>query len=639
MLTSDDGLGLDVAKDARTKQSLHASLHVLATTPVAHLSGKRLEAEDFDKLMVGDHPRDLLLWMSDPDVVGKRMTDEGKWHAFKNRCRDDFGFDPDTDGDLVAGERLGMHEDAAWEGLWRRFCESPTLYAGLPDLLDRSKPATLAFDPEPWPKENDRAEEQVRTKLLECEKLDDASARQRICALESEHGVRRSWVWAKLGKCPLAFALGYLSKLAKATERQLGGDSPDEMAELYAAGAFEADGAAMHVLAVVKSGADEQAVTAAIRAVYLNWSDAAANRLQKLVDTMPLPGAGNQLLIEADAGCCILFADGLRFDLGQRLRANLEERGLRVSHTRRWAALPSVTATAKPAVSPVASQVRAAGLPESFAPNNNAGKVLTTQRFRKLIEDAEYQLLDSSVTGNPGEPNAQAWTEFGQIDRLGHDLKTRLAGQISEELDRLTDRVVELIEAGWASVHIVTDHGWLLMPGGLPKHDLPKYLTESKWSRCATIKGQSKVSVPQAAWHWNPAAEFACAPGISCFSAGQEYAHGGISLQECVIPELLVTPIEGAAGDKASIVDVQWLGLRCRVTIDPPGTDLKVDIRTKPNSKDSSVVETVRLVGEDGKVGVLVKDEDKEGTAAVIVLLDAAGKPIAKHQTTVGGDD
>ena len=105
------------------------------------------------------------------------------------------------------------------------------------------------------------------------------------------------------------------------------------------------------------------------------------------------------------------------------------------------------------------------------------------------------------------------------------------------------------------------------------------------------------------------------------------------------MPDLLVTPIEGAAGDKASIVDVQWLGLRCRVTIDPPGTDLKVDIRTKPNSKDSSVVETVRLVGEDGKVGVLVKDEDKEGTAAVIVLLDAAGKPIAKHQTTVGGDD
>jgi len=188
-------------------------------------------------------------------------------------------------------------------------------------------------------------------------------------------------------------------------------------------------------------------------------------------------------------------------------------------------------------------------------------------------------------------------------------------------------------------VRIVTDHGWLLMPGGLPRHDLPKYLTESKWSRCATIKGESKVTVPKAGWHWNRAAEFASAPGISCFSAGQEYAHGGISLQECVIPDLTVEPVEGAGGPKASIVDVQWLGLRCRVTVDPPDTTLQVDVRTKPNAADSSIVAMVKSVGDDGKAGVVVEDEDLQGTAAAVVLVDASGRLVAKHQTTVGGDD
>jgi len=639
MLTSDDGLGLDVARDSRTKQSLHASLHVLATTPVAHLAGKRLEAEDFDRLMVGDHPRDLLMWMNEPESVRRRMTDEGKWHAFKNRCRDDFGFDPDADGELVAGERLAIHDHAAWEGLWSRFFEAPALYPGVPDLLNRSRPATLAFDPEPWPIENDQAEDRLRASLVEAGGMDDASARVRIRELESQHGVRRSWVWAKLGKCPLAFALEHLVRLAEATNSQLGGETPEEMARLYADGSYAADDSVMRALAAVRSTANEQALTTVVRSVYLPWCEQAATRLQKLTRTSALPGAGDQQAVEADAGCCLLFVDGLRFDLGQRLAAGLEERGLRVSRSRRWAALPTVTATAKPAVSPIAEQIRGEGLPENFAPSNDGGQALTTPRFRKLLEDAGYQVLDAKDAGNPGEPNARGWAEFGNIDRRGHDLKARIAGQLGQELDRLMERVLELVESGWTSVRIVTDHGWLVMPGGLPRHDLPKYLTESKWARCATIKGQSKVSVPTAPWHWNSAAEFAAAPGITCFSAGHEYAHGGISLQECLIPDLVVRPVRDDRGPQATIVEVQWLGLRCRVTVDSPAAGLQIDIRTKPNAADSTIVSSVKPVGSDGKAGVVVEDEELEGTAAVVVLLDADGRPLAKRQTTIGGED
>jgi len=29
---------------------------------------------------------------------------------------------------------------------------------------------------------------------------------------------------------------------------------------------------------------------------------------------------------------------------------------------------------------------------------------------------------------------------------------------------------------------VVTDHGWLLMPEGLPKVELPAYLAATKWS-------------------------------------------------------------------------------------------------------------------------------------------------------------
>ena len=101
-------------------------------------------------------------------------------------------------------------------------------------------------------------------------------------------------------------------------------------------------------------------------------------------------------------------------------------------------------------------------------------------------------------------------------------------------------RVESLLAAGWQEVRIVTDHGWLLMPGGLPKADLPKYLTATRWRRCAVVKESATVDVPCFPWFWAEEVRIACPPGIDCFMAGEEYSHGGLSLQECVVPQLSV---------------------------------------------------------------------------------------------------
>ena len=44
----------------------------------------------------------------------------------------------------------------------------------------------------------------------------------------------------------------------------------------------------------------------------------------------------------------------------------------------------------------------------------------------------------------------------------------------------LCERVAGLLEAGWRQVVVVTDHGWLYVPGGLPKVELPYYLTKDE---------------------------------------------------------------------------------------------------------------------------------------------------------------
>jgi len=639
LVSEDSGMELDVAKDAHTRRAMLGALAQLAVTPLSRLRAKRLEAEEFDKLMIEDTPRNLLEWMNDPRGVREKW-DDGQWAAFCSRCKADYKFDPVSDGELVAGERLGMRE-VEWFGVWQRFVEAPALYPGLPDLLRKAKPSGLLFVKETWPNQNDDAERALRKALSQFDGRSVGEARVIVASLEAEHGPRRQWVWAKLGQSPLAKALAHLAALATHTAVGLGGDSPKGMADLYAHGGYLADDAVLRALAEVKSAEDCEAVSVAARAIYLPWVQDAAEHFQKLLATTPLPAKGNagDAPIEAEPGTCILFVDGLRFDLGQRLAGLAQDRKLRVAQGRRWAAVPTVTATAKPAVSPVAGQIVGHRLGEDFTPEvGDAGQPATTDRIRKLMAASGLQCLAASELGQPQDGNGLAWTEYGEFDSLGHNLQIKLANRIDEQLELLADRIEGLLAAGWREVRVVTDHGWLLVPGGLPKVALPKYLTESRWSRCATIKAGSHVTVPTAGWYWNPTESFAFGAGVSCFGKGHEYAHGGLSLQECVVPDLAFSSDVAAPEITANITAVQWLGMRCRVTVGPAGVSVTAGLRTKVGDAASSIA-IPKALDAEGKVGLLVENESLEGTTVSVVLLDTTGHVVAKRATTVGGEE
>jgi len=638
LVSEDGGLGLDVARDRYTRRSMIGALGQLAVTPITRFAGKRLEAEDFDKLMIEDTPRDLLVWMNSPAET-QDMWDENKWVAFISRCKAEYGFDPETDGEIVAGEKLGERFDEIWKSLWRRYEESPLLYPGIPDLLRRSKPSIPLFR-DSWPDINANEEETLCQVLLSLISKSAADARKNIKELEEQHHKRRNWVWTKIGQSPLATALEHLAVTAEETLQSMGGDSAEAMAAIYRESGYRADMSAMLALASVKSTEDSKAIQAALKSIYLPWLDDAARHFQKLVTAKPLPsGSGELPGITSEAGECLLFADGLRFDISRRLTAMAQDLQLKVSSNWRWASLPTVTATAKPALSPVAEQIIGKHLGEEFLPETKEeGKPLTIDRFRKMLTSEGYQVLSPSETGDSGQTDAHAWTEFGEIDKLGHKLQSKLAARITEQLELLIERIRELLEAGWKKVRVVTDHGWLLVPGGLPAVKLPKYLTECRWARCAAIKEDSKVDIPMARWHWNIHEHFAYGPGVSCFSNGNEYAHGGVSLQECLTPDLRFSLGEAPSPVTAKIKEIQWHGMRCRATIDSGGAKITTDLRTKPNDETSSVTIS-KMVSADGHVSLLVENEDLEGTVVSLVVIDPSGSIIGKQATTIGGDE
>lgn len=637
LVSESGGLGLDVGRDNATRNALMGALDMLATSPISTLRGHKLEAEDFDKLMVGDTVRDLLAWIS--DIKTRDGWDSAHWKAFCSRCRDEFGFDPVSDGDLVGAERLGLRK-GAWAEVWRRFTESPALYPGIPAVLRRARPGDLFVQRDSWPDENEKDERTLRSALSALPKFAPEEGRKAILELDQEHGERRGWVWARMGYSPLAAALEHLKTLAEHTVLPLVGDSPDALADAYAKSGYRADDAVLRALACVKTNEDVAAVSAAIRGVYLGWLDDTARNFQKAASKRPLPGRADlkERLVTAETGECLMFVDGLRFDVAQRLLAKAHERQLLTTDGYRLSALPSVTPTAKPAVTPAALAIIGEAAGADFCPVFAEGKrPVTADRLRDAITATGHQVLHGLDTGLPAGDDARAWTEHGEFDALGHKLQARLASQIEEQLDHVLERIIHLLDAGWRTVRVVTDHGWLLTPGGLPSLPLKKYLAECRWSRCAVIKEGAQADVPAAGWFWDARQPVAYAPGAYCFSSGTEYAHGGASPQECVTPDLTFRNATEGKAVTVKIESVQWLGQRCRVAIQPAAEGLFADLRSKPNDPKTSVAQA-KPFDKDGKAGLLVEDENLAGTATSVVVFDATGRIISKQATMVGGD-
>ncbi len=636
---TEGGLKLKIARDQATATSIRRSLEKLADVPVAELQAKsaggELNATYFDSLISDDPVDDLLTWLADPKGTKERW-EANRWDALSSRCVAEYGFNPAQDGELVAAEMLGAQKKPAWKTAWKRFAAAPARYAGLVELLRKARPrpksGALAIAEEHWPQDNEAKEAELRQALLDLAAQSVAEAREHLLELEAAHRHRRDWVWAKLNRAPLAMALQHLALLATATQTALTGATTADMVKAYTAGGWQADAAMLDALIGLTHPPDREAVCAAIAHVYAPWLRDAAEEFQKKVKQDPVPGQNVPRLADVPPGTCVFFVDGLRYDVGQKLQAAIEAKLGKIESTHQYCALPSVTPTAKPAVSPVADRI-SGSTGENFLPCVAAdGKDLTIDRFRKLLDEKDFQILADNETGDPKE---RAWTEYGNLDATGHKEGIGLASRVPELIASVVYRVEALLGAGWREVRIVTDHGWLLLPKGLPKSDLPKYLTATRWGRCAVAKQSASVKLPMFGWFWSDTVTVACPEGISSFLAGQEYNHGGLSLQECVVPHFTIRAGQQAAG-AAKIENIKWAGLRCRVKVEGHSDGCKADLRDKPADASTSLT-GAKAVGKDGTVALVVTDDGRVGSATTLVLLDASGNVIDKAPVMVGG--
>lgn len=638
--SKNGGLGLDVAQDKATQEALLQALQagVLLPYNLEDLQGRAINAEWLLGLIAPNPNRDLLQWMNAPDTTAQEWG-EVLWSVFTKRCQADFGFDPVADGVLAAAELLAK-ADGKWAAVSVLYHDSFGSFPQVFELLAKLQPPQLGLFPKPdqlsgYPLANEQGESALRYALSACADMDASPARAAVLAAEKEHAARREWLWARMGKSALAAALEPLAEVAQRSASVPIGQTPAELAQNYLQTGWQVDEAALRALAAVQTKVDVEVVGGALRAIYLPWLQETAYRLQQATKIAGhLPPLATTATSTLTDGTCVVFVDGLRYDVAHQLTARLASLGT-IQLTAQWSSLPSVTASGKAWCSPVSDLIT--GNPEDveFEPRVAAdGKPLSSHHFGKLLKEQGIQRLDKHETGNP---QGRAWTEAGDLDHYGHEHGIRLARDMEVQLSQVVERLAELSAAGWKRLRIVTDHGWLLVPGGLPKSELAKHQTDTRWGRCAVLKNSADAAALTFGWSWCKDVQVAYAPGVSSFITGAEYAHGGISLQECLVPVLELDCASAAKTEHTvTIKSVTWRGLRCTILVEGTSNGQVVDIRTKASLASSSLAANTKPLDAAGKASLAVPDDEQMGAAAVVVVLSADGEVLQKQSTTVG---
>jgi hypothetical protein len=627
------GLGLKVTKDNATKEALKKTLPSIFQDRDMLAHKTIIDADYLNNQLFPDIIPTILKWMCKGEPFFQNIKD-GKREVFTSLCKSQYEFEPDHKNIKAIAEKLGSQKNT-WKYVWQLYANAPHKYPEIEELLRLAKPADLgtgifALPDESWPQVNKQKEEALAQALTKAAKQDAAQALVTLQLLEQEHRIRKNWVWFELGKAPLAAALPNLEQMAAIIAESYSSSSIEDIKNYYVTRGFLVDQFMRKALVSVKSEKDKSIVKSFIRLFYQPWLENITNKFQKLVEKDTGIFTSQNAVKETET--FVLFVDAFRYELAEEFCKRLAKQKWEVSLQAGWSAIPTLTATAKPNASPISTAISTQSEILEFRPQLQNGKDLLTPVFRDAIEDAGFKLVTQATDIQSG---GKYWQEIGEIDTRGHEEQSGMVKRIDELFEQVQEALSIAFDRGIKKVKIVTDHGWLLLPGGLPKTQLNAGLTETRWGRCTLIKEGASTDLLHLPWRWNPSIYIAYAPGISFFKANQEFAHGGISIHECLVPTMIIENQNGGY-EMADIKMVKWVNLKCTIVTNDLPDGFTVDIRTKYNDAKTSIVLSQNK-NLKGNTVTLMVDDEAESQAATIVLIDENERILDKKPTTVGG--
>jgi len=630
-----NGLGVKATKDSETKEALKKALPTIFQDSDVFQGKTLIDAEFLNNLLFPDLIPNILKWMCKGDGFLSQM-EKGKRDVFVNLCKSQYDFEPKSQDIKAISEKLGSKK-GNWKYVWQLYATAPKKYSEIEKLLRLAKPSDLGegifgIPEESWPQVNEDAESNLLAELKKTAKLAPKEASKKLKGLAESNAKRLGWIWNELGNAPLANAIQHLAAMANLCVEPFPSSNISDLKAYYEASGYMADQHMRKAYAVVRSEKDKEVVKSIIQLVYQPWLENINILFQKLVEKDTSIFSGQKAAEETEG--FVLFVDAFRYELAHEFADRLKKIKYQVILNSSWSAIPSLTPTAKPNVSPVAISVSETSPIKEFRPQLSNGKDLQTAAFREQLAANGFKLITAT---RDIISNEKSWQEIGDIDTKGHSEQADMVKHVDALFDQVFEALDLAFEKGVKRIKIVTDHGWLLMPGGLPKTQLNEGLTETRWGRCALIKEGAITDLLHLPWRWNPSIFIVYAPGINFFKINEEYAHGGISIHECLVPEMIIEN-PNSNNVEADVTRVKWVNLKCTVETTDVPDGYRIDIRTKYNDETTSVLEASSKIKRiTGNTISLMIDDAYEYQSATIVLMDENDRILNKKPTTIGG--
>jgi len=263
--------------------------------------------------------------------------------------------------------------------------------------------------------------------------------------------------------------------------------------------------------------------------------------------------AGVAAAVQAGRRVAVMFVDALRYELAQELLGSLDREGAGQQRELATclAAIPTVTEIGMSALLPggdrrkVSYQSDWAITIEGSA--NLKDKSARQQWLAQSLPDVRFYNL-GDLLNSPADqiPEAAVYVVFETtLDQVGETASRQAWNAFSTLLQSVKKGIHKLLALGVNQVHVVADHGFLLLDevgehDKVSVRDVPALAKKSRYvvgrhlgytdQLCFAVPGSEDLTA------WFPR-------GIGCFRTPgpYNYVHGGLSLQELVVPHLVIS--------------------------------------------------------------------------------------------------
>ncbi|MBI2568442.1 MAG: PglZ domain-containing protein [Candidatus Schekmanbacteria bacterium] len=306
----------------------------------------------------------------------------------------------------------------------------------------------------------------------------------------------------------------------------------------------------------IRYRAEEHNLPAAIRVAdraYADYANALNTRFfPRLMaeGTAAVPGLPDvtphleQRLWHAKGRRAVVIVDALRYDCAFAIKEVLREEDVGIEPV--VAMLPTVTPIGMTALLPLSgASVGLQMKSNSLHPTVN-GKDTSALSNRIAYLEAFgatcLDIADAEAAGDAPHGAGDLLVVFGHddVDHIGHGEAQTLIRHVQLEVDRLTRLIRKLHRWGYATVHVVTDHGFVLLDEArLPEEVLcDKDWCHARKERFAIVPAAADLPVATFPFRWDDRVKVAVPPGLAFFKTEKSFSHGGAALQEIIIPHL-----------------------------------------------------------------------------------------------------